>query len=277
MYNGYSDVGGYNMSYDTDTISSFPIEMPGAVMTEQADFWAMFGSARTVRLDDASQSRMLLETGAADPYPIGGKSGDQEDNQPSQEPEPSQEPSAEGLTVSSDDAATTMTFNPDGTYVFSFESYGVEDKGTYTYEGGKLTLVNANGTEAVAEGDPLKMHYVTSVSDQLTGDFTIAATDLSGSGVMEPANPGAEDVVVTSDDGATTMTFKPDGTYVFTFESYGVEDKGTYTYESGKLTLVNANGAEAVAEGNPLKLHYVTSVSDQLTGDFTIDAVALAA
>lgn len=29
-----------------------------------------------------------------------------------------------------------------------------------------------------AEGDPMKLHYVTAVSDQLTGDFTISAADL---------------------------------------------------------------------------------------------------
>lgn len=72
-----------------------------------------------------------------------------------------------------------MTFNADGTYVFFFESYGVEDAGTWTYEGGKLVLTNSNGTEAAAEGDPMKLHYVTAVSDQLTGDFTINAADLT--------------------------------------------------------------------------------------------------
>ncbi len=52
VYNGYSDIGGYNMSYDTSSLQ-FPVELLGGVMTEQADFWAMFGHARTVSLDDA--------------------------------------------------------------------------------------------------------------------------------------------------------------------------------------------------------------------------------
>ncbi len=56
--------------------------------------------------------------------------------------------------------------------------YSVEDMGTYTYEGGALTVTNANGLEMTAEGDPMKLHYVTAVSDQLTGDFTINAADL---------------------------------------------------------------------------------------------------
>ena len=85
---------------------------------------------------------------------------------------------SELVTVPSDDGATTLTFNSDGTYRFFFEPHSIEDKGTYTYEGGVLTLTNANGLEMSAEGDPMKLHYVTAVSDQLTGDFTISAADL---------------------------------------------------------------------------------------------------
>lgn len=178
VYNGYSDIGGYNMSYDTDNLQ-FPVELPGGVQTEQADFWAAFGPARTVNLDDTTANRMSMDTGAAPPN-LGSKDKDDEPA-PSEEPAPEQEPGnvSEGVTVASDDGATTLTFNSDGTYRFFFESYGVEDMGTYTYEGGTLTVTNANGLEMIAEGDPMKLHYVTAVSDQLTGDFTISAADLA--------------------------------------------------------------------------------------------------
>ena len=275
VYNGYSDVGGYNLSYDTDTISSYPIELPGGVMTEKDDFWAKFGPAWTVSLDDATQSKMLMDTGAAAPNPIGGKAkNDQpaEETQPAEEVQPIEETVTELVTVPSDDGATSLTFNGDGTFVFKFESYHVEDAGTWTYENGTLTLTNAKGAEAVAEGDPLKLHYVTAVSNQLTGDFTINAADL-GAGDSEAAT---ELVTVPSDDGATSLTFNDDGTFVFKFESYHVEDAGTWTYENGTLTLTNSKDAEAVAEGDPLKLHYVTAVSDQLTGDYTINPEDLA-
>ncbi len=185
-------------------------------------------------------------------------------------------PAADGLTVTSDDGATTMTFNADGTYVFKFESYGVEDPGTYTYEGGVLTVTNANGDAVTAEGDPLKFHYVSGVSEQLTGDFTVNAADLEG--LLSGGQGGSgEGVTFTSDDGGTTITFNADGTYVFKFESYGVEDPGTYTFEGGVLTVTNANGDAVTAEGDPLKLHYVSSMSEQLTGDFTIAAADLEA
>ncbi|MBQ6527104.1 MAG: hypothetical protein IJI38_01135, partial [Clostridia bacterium] len=183
---------------------------------------------------------------------------------PAEEETEADVPAAEPVTIKSDDEATEITFNPDGTYRFFFSAYNVEDLGTYTFENGILTLTNANGVEAVAEGDPLKLHYVTAVSDQLAGDYTIPAETFAFT------SEAAASVTVKSDDEATEITFNPDGTYRFFFSAYNVEDLGTYTYENGILTLTNANGVEAVAEGNPLKLHYVTAVSDQLSGDYTI-------
>ncbi len=123
---------------------------------------------------------MNVDTGAAPPNEPGGKEEDGAPK-PSEEPAPSLEPDVEVteiVTVSSDDGATTLTFYSDGTYRFFFELHSIEDKGTYTYEDGVLTVTNVNGLEMTAEGDPLKLHYVTAVSDQLTGDFTISAADL---------------------------------------------------------------------------------------------------
>ena len=131
-------------------------------------------------------------------------------------------------------------------------------------------MTNANKVEVTAEGDPLKFKYVSAVSDQLTGDFTVKAADLA----FEKAGDAkkAEALVVTSDYGGTKMTFNPDGSYVFAFEAHNIEDPGTWKYENGKLTVTNANKDEVTAEGDPLKFKYVSAVSDQLTGDFTIPA-----
>ena len=84
--------------------------------------------------------------------------------------------------------------------------------------------------------------------------------------------PAAEPIVIPSDDGGTEMTFNADGTYRFWFEAYSIEDLGTYTYENGVLTLTDKNGKTSVGEGDPIKLHYTYSGSDQLTGDYTIPA-----
>ncbi len=188
---------------------------------------------------------------------------------------PAAEPAVEGVEIVSDDGGTSMTFYPDGTYRFWFEAYSIEDLGRYTYENGVLTLTDANGKQSTAEGDPLKLHYAYSMSDQLTGDYTIPADtfDFAAAPAAEPvAEPAAEGVEIVSDDGGTSMTFYPDGTYRFWFEAYSIEDLGRYTYEDGVLTLNDANGKLSTAEGDPLKLHYAYSMSDQLTGDYTIPA-----
>ena len=171
------------------------------------------------------------------------------------EAQPAEEtaPAAASVALPSDDGGTEMVFNPDGTYIFKFAAYNIEDAGTYTFENGILTVTNANGAEAKAEGDPMKLHYISAVSDQLTGDFTIPADALTFGAASAPAV--AEPVAIPSDDGGTEMVFNADGTYIFKFAAYNIEDAGTYTFENGILTVTNANGAEAKAEGGPLKLH----------------------
>ncbi len=188
--------------------------------------------------------------------------------EPAEQPAEPAAPAAEGVVITSDDGGTTLTFNPDGTYAFDFASYSIHEEGTYTYEGGKLTVTNENSVEAVGEGDPIALHYVSATSEQLTGDYTIPASTFDFGG----AAPAAESVTIVSDDEGTKMVFNPDGTYSFLFESYNIEDKGTYTYEGGVLTLTDENGKQYTGEGDPIKLHYVYSKSEQLTGDYTIPA-----
>ena len=59
LYNSFSDVAGYNLSHDTDT-AEFPVELPGGIMTEKEDFWAQYGAATTVYLDEGNPSLMAL-------------------------------------------------------------------------------------------------------------------------------------------------------------------------------------------------------------------------
>ncbi len=59
IYNGFSDMGGYNLSHDTDSCE-FPVELPGGQMTEKEDFWALYGAARTVYIDEGFTSKMVF-------------------------------------------------------------------------------------------------------------------------------------------------------------------------------------------------------------------------
>ena len=181
-------------------------------------------------------------------------------------------PAAESVTIASDDGGTAITFNPDGTFAFDFDAYSVHEEGTYVYEGGVLTVTNPNGDSFTAEGDPMALHYVTAVSEQLAGDYTIPAAAFDFAQVSEG---GFDAFTVDSDDGGTKLTVNPDGTYVFAFESYGIEDPGTWSTVDGKTVFVNANGLEMPLENG--HLHYVSGVSEQLTGDFTFEMPAAGA
>ena len=97
----------------------------------------------------------------------------------------------------------------------------------------------------------------------LTGDYTIPAEKFGST-----ADAAMEPVTYTSADGATTLTLNGDGTYRFFFASYNVEDLGAYTVEAGVLTVTNANGLSMSPESGVL--HYISSMSDMLTGDFEI-------
>lgn len=92
-------------------------------------------------------------------------------------------PGNEVLAISSDDGGTTFTLYDNGVYEFYFESYDIRDNGTYTYDEATstLTITDGNGKETVSDvnGDHVVFHYAYSQSDQLTGDYTIAATDLA--------------------------------------------------------------------------------------------------
>ena len=168
-----------------------------------------------------------------------------------------------GLTVVSDDRGTTISFLSDGSYRFFFEAYQIEDLGLWQIADGVLSLTDANGKVIQAEGTPYKLHYVYSQSEQLTGDYTIptGAFPFPASGTSIP-----------SDDLGTNISFFEDGTYLFTFDSYGILDAGTWTFEKGVLTLTDVNGVQYTADGETLHLHYgYSGAPDQLTGEYTID------
>ena len=133
-----------------------------------------------------------------------------------------------------------------------------------------LTLIDKNSKQSVGEGDPIKLHYAYSDSDQLTGDYTIpastfAAPDASTEEAAPAEAPAAaeaapaallsEPAVIPSDDGGTEMTFNPDGSYRFWFAAYSIEDLGTWTYADGILPLTDKNGKKPDGVDVPIKLH----------------------
>ncbi|WP_455502727.1 hypothetical protein [Blautia sp.] len=106
-------------------------------------------------------------------------------------------------------------------------------------------------------------------------------TEGAEDGAAETADTaGAELIAIPSDDEATTFTLFDNGTYEFYFASYDIKDNGTYAYDadSQTLTITDVNGKETTStvDGDNVKFQYAYSESDQLTGDFTVEAAALA-
>jgi hypothetical protein len=265
---------------ETDTYSAQMKEAAGMNVNGATDDGVYDSNDEPAVLDMVPATIWTLGDGTIETYCKAD--GSDEAEAPEEETEETDsEGSADGLLVKSDDGSTQITFRADGTYAFEFPEYSVVDEGTYTYDGSTLTVTNANGDEMTADGDPLTLHYVSSLSDALTGDFTIDAADLASVGAEadttgeESTSESSAGGTIKSDDGSTQITFNSDGTYVFEFPDYNVEDAGTYTYDGSTLTVTNANGDEMTADSDPLTLHYVSSLSDALTGDFTIDAAAL--
>ena len=111
-------------------------------------------------------------------------------------------------------------------------------------------------------------------------DYETEASDDEAAETTATAAAGNELIAIPSDDEATTFTLFDNGTYEFYFASYDVKDNGTYTYaaDSQTLTITDANGKETTStvDGDNIKFQYAYSESDQLTGDFTVEAAALA-
>ncbi len=91
------------------------------------------------------------------------------------------EPSVTEFKAMSDDEGTYIMFYSDMTYAFHFDSYNIVDEGTWSLVDGTLTMSykGADGACVSVSGDPLVFTYSYSKSSQLTGDYTIAASNLS--------------------------------------------------------------------------------------------------
>ena len=111
-------------------------------------------------------------------------------------------------------------------------------------------------------------------------DYETEETEDGAAETSDSAAAGNELIAIPSDDEGTTFTLFDNGTYEFYFASYDVKDNGTYTYDadSQTLTITDANGKETTStvDGANVKFHYEYSESDQLTGDYTVEAAALA-
>ncbi|MBR6966620.1 MAG: sugar ABC transporter permease [Clostridia bacterium] len=150
---------------------------------------------------------------------------------------------AEEYTIISSDKGSSMTFTPDGTYVFRTADGATEETGRYTYAEKTLILTsNADGAESKVGKTSSKLRY-TSSNGAAKGEFGVK--ELKDKFVIEETVAYVQEAYsAVSTDESTTFTFQPDGTYIFRAED-GTEETGHYVYRGDELVLANAEGDEA--------------------------------
>ena len=154
---------------------------------------------------------------------------------------------AEEYTIAGSDESASITFSPDGTYRFRTADGQTEESGTYAYVDKALTLTNdADGSETKVGKTSNKLRYTTADG---TAKQEFGIKELKGMFVIEEtAAYMPEAYSVTSTDESSTLTFNPDGTYVFRTADGSAEETGHYVYRGNEMVLANADGSDAFAK-----------------------------
>lgn len=157
-------------------------------------------------------------------------------------------------TVTSADESSSITFSPDGTYLFRAAD-GAEESGKYAYVDKALTLTSdASGEEIKVGKTSSKLRYTTADGANKQ-EFNIKA--LKDQFVIEEsAEAVAEAFTLTGTDESASITFNPDGTYVFRTQS-GAEEAGRYIYRGGELTMANAEGSKAFQKNFSARIPWI--------------------
>ena len=150
----------------------------------------------------------------------------------------------EEVTVAASDESASITFSPDGTYLFRTADGGTEESGRYAYVDKSLTLTSdADGNETKVGKTSSKLRYTTA-DGSVKAEFGIK--DLKEKFVIEEtAEYVPEACTLTSTDESTTITFNPDGTYVFSTADGKAEETGHYVYRGSEMVLANSEGHDA--------------------------------
>ncbi len=151
---------------------------------------------------------------------------------------------AEEYTVTSSDGNASITFSTDGTYLFRTADGAAEENGSYAYVEKQLTLKSDAGGEEIKVGKTsTKLRYTTADG---AGKQEFVIKELKEQFVIEESTEYVpEAYTVASTDESTTMTFNPDGTYVFRAADGSAEETGHYVYRGNEMVVANAEGDEA--------------------------------
>ena len=206
-----------------------------------------FGTTRSIRITDEGYS-YSVESGI-EKYDIEVKAHSFEvlkkdvDEDPK---DPVKKEALFSLVNTGDNKNSLLDLYKDGTYVFSFTTYNVEESGTWSYDAGTDTLILTCKGEGDAEkvntfaldensGD-YTIHYVSLRSAQMTGDFTIASA-----GWNDAFMRNSIITIQGVNNQKKTLEFFDNDTFEYHYldeeKNIDAKESGTYSFVNNTLTL----------------------------------------
>ena len=176
--------------------------------------------------------------------------------------------------IPSADGDISLDLYSDGTYTYADPANSVRETGAYKWgNDGVLTVTKPDGTELTSElsGNLVTLAYSSgSSSETFIGSYAAMNAAMESAEVIYSFTPASNPAII--------FELYSDGAYRFAFTTYNTEEFGTWTFESGVLTITDANGKVTVSEldGDVISFTYVSAASELLNQSYTGSAAALA-
>ena len=176
--------------------------------------------------------------------------------------------------IPSADGDISLDLYSDGTYTYADPANSVRETGAYKWDNdGVLTVTKPDGTELTSElsGNLVTLAYSSgSSSETFIGSYAAMNAAMESAEVIYSFTPASNPAII--------FELYSDGAYRFAFTTYNTEEFGTWTFESGVLTITDANGKVTVSEldGDVISFTYVSAASELLNQSYTGSAAALA-
>lgn len=176
--------------------------------------------------------------------------------------------------IPSADGDISLDLYSDGTYTYADPANSVRETGAYKWDNdGVLTVTKPDGTELTSElsGNLVTLAYSSgSSSETFIGSYAAMNAAMESAEVIYSFTPASNPAII--------FELYSDGAYRFAFTTYNTEEFGTWTFESGVLTITDANGKITVSEldGDAISFTYVSAASELLNQSYTGSAAALA-
>lgn len=175
--------------------------------------------------------------------------------------------------------AITFDLLDDGTFSFAWAANGIDERGTWAYEGGELIIKDPNDkrTDVTIEGDVISFTYEYSKESALNQSYTGSLGALLSILVKHDVeNETTEDIFSFTPGTSELITFTlyANGGYRFKYDMHGgITDYGVWSYnsETKEFSVTDAKGVvtKATADNGVISFTYNYSANAQLNQPYT--------